>query len=481
MTQILSLLFERVDQQQILYRYQGKDFTAQNVRTNSRAFAESLRLKGIRPKDTVIFLASDSMSWIYAFWALTMIGAKIVPLLDNTDATRIKYLLSQHRIDHIVTDNTAIQAHVPVIQLHDLGHHGCPEITAYRYEPDEPYLCLSSSGTNGGFKLAVHTNKSIMACCQCLDRYSDVAAIQLGDVFWTPAKMAFALGFLVNVLGPLQNRSCSVIGAAMTEIRNFEKFVAHNAINHVLLTPYVLEFLVRHCGTDKIPTLRTLMSGAEPLSLGTAQRFQDRFGLPVWNCYGLSELMMATIDDQSLDANSVGRVLPHLEARIIDQQGNLCEPGQVGTVQLRTDAQFIGYLDDPQSTADVIRQGWVHTNDLGYFDNDKKLILLGRANSCLKIRGKWVSMVEVEHYLLDQPEITDCVMVQSENRADCVRFELYCVTAMSNQRIQDLLSAKDSPACQLEIADINIVPSIIRTQNMKKIRNVDLIRDLVAN
>jgi acyl-coenzyme A synthetase/AMP-(fatty) acid ligase len=135
---------------------------------------------------------------------------------------------------------------------------------------------------------------------------------------------------------------------------------------------------------------------------------------------------------------------------------------------------FLGYLDDIASTQAVMREEWLHTNDVVYKDSDGNIRFLGRANSCIKFKGAWVSLLEVENAILESEWISDCVVVQSLDERGFTKMSALVVADHEDRSgLIDYLS-KTLNKKYLMPNDIRFVSKINRTTNMKKIRNIDL-------
>jgi long-chain acyl-CoA synthetase len=107
---------------------------------------------------------------------------------------------------------------------------------------------------------------------------------------------------------------------------------------------------------------------------------------------------------------SMGKGIPDVELRVINEDGEPIKPGEVGEVIAKGDNIMIGYFNDPEGTSATIRDGWLFTGDLGTVDEDGYIFLTARKKEIIKVRGKRISPKEIEGVILEIPEVIDCTI-----------------------------------------------------------------------
>lgn len=148
--------------------------------------------------------------------------------------------------------------------------------------------------------------------------------------------------------------------------------------------------------------------------------FQSRFGIPVIEGYGLTEGTVASTVNPRHGRRKVGSVgipLPGQEVRVIDGEDRELPPGEVGEVVVRGPNVMKGYLGRDNETRETLRNGWLHTGDLGRFDDDGYLYLVDRKKDLIIRGGENVYPKEVENVLLEHPEIADAAVVGTPDEA----------------------------------------------------------------
>ena len=469
-----KLLLQHPEPSRVVYSHEDRDYRIRDLQQGVSEMAHCLHQQGIRPNHVVVLRAADGMTWLHAFWALTLIGARSIMLLDNIDSAVWHDVLHRYRIDFVVSDRDHHVVSIPWVNINPPANAATPSEPPpiHDYAPGDPLLYWASSGTNGDVKLITHTNESLSATAQGLQAYFDMVSGRSTDTVFCAARMAFSMGCTFNVLGPLVLGYRAVIGRSLTELRDVPKFLQRHNINHVLATPYVLDFIARTAPQEPWTTVRSVTSSAESLPPGLSNRLRSQFAVPVYNLYGSSELLIVSMSHEDPQQNSVGAPLSHVKVRIVDGDLQPCDPGVIGIIQVRSPSQFVGYLDDRLCTDQAILSGWVHTMDMGAMDRHGDITFMGRANSCVKIHGQWVSLTAMENILLEVPGVTDCVIVTNDSTSEFAEVTALVVSPQPQSDIRNALA----PKFRNLLRNVRWVSEIPRTVNMKKIRNLQVIQ-----
>ncbi|MGH6914899.1 MAG: AMP-binding protein, partial [Geminicoccales bacterium] len=163
---------------------------------------------------------------------------------------------------------------------------------------------------------------------------------------------------------------------------------------------------------DRAHGVRIAWGGGCPRPIWTP--FEERFGVAIRECYGMTEASSITTYNDRGPVGSVGRAVPWFEVAIADQRGHPLAPGAQGEIvvrQRRPGALFAGYWDDPAASAAALRDGALHTGDLGSIDAAGNLTFYGRITDSVRCGGENVSAWEVEHTAAGHPQVEACAMV----------------------------------------------------------------------
>jgi long-chain acyl-CoA synthetase len=163
-----------------------------------------------------------------------------------------------------------------------------------------------------------------------------------------------------------------------------------------------------------LSSVRMAVSGAAPLPGETLEAFRDRFGITIWEGYGLTETAPAVTTNalgQVAKPDSIGLVLPGVELRLVDEHGDDVEEGDPGEVVVRGPNVFGGYWRRPEETEAAFRDGWFRTGDVAYRDGDGYLFIVDRAKDLIIVSGFNVFPKEVEDAVAAHPKVAECAVV----------------------------------------------------------------------
>ncbi len=293
-----------------------------------------------------------------------------------------------------------------------IAHHHPPARVAT--DPDRDLAALPySSGTTGLPKGVELTHASLVTNV----RQSQAAlGFREDDVVVAVAPFFHAMGF--NIVLP-----CSLAaGATIVTMSRFDLEAFLQAIQEyratlTIVVPPVALALAGHPLVESydLSSLRLLGVGAAPLGANVEQRCAERLGCETGQGFGMTEAA-ALIAVGPLDAprrGSVGQLVPNTEARIVDpESGADLGAGRTGELWVRGPQLMRGYRDRPEATAVTIdADGWLHTGDLCYLDEDGYLYVVDRLKELIKYKGYQVAPAELEHLLLTHPAVADAAVV----------------------------------------------------------------------
>jgi len=163
---------------------------------------------------------------------------------------------------------------------------------------------------------------------------------------------------------------------------------------------------------------------------------------------------------------SIGRGIPGVELRVVNQAGESVNPGETGEVIAKGDNVMVGYYkNDVSNSESVIKDGWLFTGDLGYVDADGFIFLNARRSDIIKIRGKRVSVKEIELVILQIPHIIDCTLKQV---ADVLTGESLMATILTNSKQpEEYLREEIKRHCAKHLALYKIPKTITFDNDMK--------------
>jgi long-chain acyl-CoA synthetase len=176
----------------------------------------------------------------------------------------------------------------------------------------------------------------------------------------------------------------------------------------------LLELSDADAPVDTFRTVRLAVAGAAELPESVAIAFRDRFGVTIYEGYGLTEaapIVTTTAVDRRPRWGSIGPPLPGVDVRLVDADGSDAAVGDPGEIWVRGPNVFPGYWDDPEATARVLADGWLRTGDVAVADDDGFLSLVDRMKDLVIVSGFNVYPAEVEDALRTHPDVADAAVV----------------------------------------------------------------------
>jgi acyl-coenzyme A synthetase/AMP-(fatty) acid ligase len=271
------------------------------------------------------------------------------------------------------------------------------------------------------------------------------------DGFELTAADTFLPGSSMSHLGSFLWALASLsVGAHVVVARTFDAgeilplLRAHHPTVMAMI-PAALTALVRdHDVTaDDFSSLRVCRAGADKVSLELEREFSTLAGFLIDEGYGMTEVGLATLNPPAgpIKQGSIGRPVGGFAVCVRDDDHVECERGTVGRVWIRTLSQTIGYWDNPEATAEILRDGWLDSGDLAHADDDGYLWFFGRKKQIIVHDGSNISPGEVEDALAEHPavELVGVVGIHDEVHGENVRAYVTLKDGVERPTAHDLI------------------------------------------
>jgi long-chain acyl-CoA synthetase len=408
--------------------HDGATITYADLDARSDAVAAALTVRGIRPGDRIGLHLPDIAEFPIAYYGILKAGAVVVPLNVLLRAPEIAYQLADSGARLLITWTPLLEeagkgaAEAGVTDCYAAGPppaglaHPFAELTGPVSGPlpladrdaGDTAAIVYTSGTTGRPKGAELTNLQLYMNADIPGRLFD---LRCDDVILTVLPMFHVFGM---------NSAMNVgirFGAALSLVPRFTPDAVLGAITRDRATifdgvPTMFGALLAHPYDDRYDTssLRVCISGGDAIPAHVLDAFEQRFGVPILEGYGMTETA-ATItfnpSPQDRRVYSVGRPIWGVEVQVWDDAGHRLPPGQdrIGEIVTRGHHTMRGYHGDPAATADAFDGGWFHTGDLGYVDGDGYLFIVDRKKELIIRGGYNVYPREVEEALHQHPDV----------------------------------------------------------------------------
>lgn len=402
-------------------RYCGSPLTYGAVEQSSAAFAAYLRAKGLRPGDRVAVMMRNSVAAIAVVFGLARAGVAWVPVNAQQRGEGLRYLLTHSQPKLIVADEdlatlvTAAlegQGGVPLL-------HSGPDLDRILAQPaafEEPapapgdvFAVMYTSGTTGRPKGVIVSHRMLRLAAEGVGR---VSAAKPGEVFFVWEPLYHIGGAQLLPLPMIRD-----VTLAMVERFSASRFwsqVKAEGATHIHHLGGILQILLKQPESplDRSHGVRISWGGGCPADIWPL--FRDRFGIEIRECYGMTEASSITTCNDNGVVGSVGKPMPWFRVKLLRPDGTPVAAFERGEIVVETDvpgAIFPGYLDNPDATAKALRDGALHTGDLGSWDAEGNLFFHGRMTDSVRCKGENVSAWEVEHVAAEHEDIEDCAMI----------------------------------------------------------------------
>lgn len=336
-------------------------------------------------------------------------------------------------------------------------------------DPREDLVALPySSGTTGRPKGVMLTHFNLVANCR---QFLAAENLTREDVVIAVLPFFHIYGMVV-VMAASMRQGATLVTLPRFEFTQFLSTLERFRVTWAPLVPPIVLALAKEPSVDgfDLSSLRLVGSGAAPLGEATARACSERLGVDVRQGYGLTETSPVTHympPDPPFGRKwaSVGPCIPNTRVRIVDlDTGESLGHGERGEVWIHGPQVMRGYLNRPAATASTVdEEGWLHTGDIGYVDEDGCLYLVDRAKELIKYKGMQVAPAELEDVLLAHPGVADCAVIPSPDeeagevpKAIVVRDASDAATELTADELLSWVAARVAPykkVRRLEFAD----------------------------
>ena len=365
---------------------------------------------GVGAGDVVAIAMPNRVELIIALFAAWRLGAAATPVNAALTPTEMQYQVDDAGAKVVIGDGLELDGTVV-----DVGALAA-EPSAYRaaadIRPDSLALLIYTSGTTGKPKGVMLDHANIAAMCDMTRAGLGITAV---DHSLLILPLFHVNGIVVGTLTPL------LAGGRVTVAGRFSPKTFFGLVERIRPTYfsavpaiYALLTSMPEAETGDTSSLRLVVCGAAPMPAELIARVEDGLGVALVEGYGLSEGSCAsTLNpyDGVRKPGTVGLPLPGQEVRVVDQLGNPVPQGERGEVVIRGANVMRGYLNRPEDTAKTIVDGWLHTGDVGIFDEDGYLRIVDRIKDMIIRGGENIYPKEIETVLYSHDGVHEAAVV----------------------------------------------------------------------
>lgn len=387
----------------------------------------ALHLEGLGKGDALAMVLDNSPEVIELYLAAAKAGFVVVPLspllrgrglsnLINDSGSKALFTMARmtEHVDPVRADLNMPDNRYFLVDGDADGYCAYPDVgSGPALEPDVPdvtdedvFNIIYSSGTTGEPKGIVHTHYVRTAYGT---GFANSYRIHPESVVLHAGSLVFNGAFLSLV--PAWYTGCTYVLMASFDARAMLAVMAQEKVTHVVMVPSQIIELMKHDEFDAehLPNLEMVNTVGAPFHLEHKLEFERRLPGRLYELYGLTEGFVTILDKLDFEGKrgSVGIPPPLFEMRIVDDEGSDVPVGEVGEIAGRGPITMPGYHNRPDLTRKTIKDGWLHSGDLGYVDDDGYLYLVDRKKDLIISGGVNVYPRDIEEIVIQHPAVTD--------------------------------------------------------------------------
>lgn len=384
-----------------------------------RQAASALSAQGVGAGDVVAILLPNRVELIVALFAAWRLGATVTPINPVLGDREAAYQVSDAGALVLVCDASDRDLGVPVVTLAALTEG--PEHDSEPVHADLALL-IYTSGTTGTPKGVMLTHANLEAMTSSFIEWFELTE---NDHSLLVLPLFHANGIVLGTLTPLRAGGQVSIVGRFSRDRFFAEVARHRPtyFSAVPAMYAMLSGLPEDAPFDT-SSLRFAVCGAAPMPAEAIERFERRFRMTIVEGYGLSETTTASTINPLRGVRKPGTVglpLPGQQVRVVDERGASVPTGERGEVVIAGPVVMAGYLGKPEETAKTIVDGWLHTGDIGRFDDDGYLQIVDRIKDMIIRGGENIYPKEIENALYTHDAVREAAVI---GRADDVLGEV---------------------------------------------------------
>lgn len=424
--------FRRPNKTAVVFEEKGYSYSFLNAEANR--VANALRSLGVHPGDRVSMWLPNCFEFITSFYGILKVGAVVVPMNILFKAREIEYLLSNSEAKVLITVASCLETvrqvrnklfkleKVIALGLEDQEKDALSfgkfigkfsdQFFGVDLSLDDTATILYTSGTTGNPKGAMLTHRNLYMNAEyyaeglganenwvgiCLLPLSHLLSLAAGQF------VLFGRGATLHVMERFVAEQAAMI-------------IAKHKVNYTFAVPTVYAMFLTLPDEPQydLRSLEVCITTGAMTPLDLRKRFEEKFSCKTIQAYGQVESSpVITMDrlDKPRKFESVGYPLPHLEVKIVDDEDRPLPPNQHGQICARGHCVMKGYWKNPEGTGEAIRDGWLHTGDIGMIDGEGYVYIFDRKKDMIICGGYNIYPIEIENLLYEHPKVLEASVV----------------------------------------------------------------------
>jgi benzoate-CoA ligase family protein len=438
--------------------FREQRYTYEHLKAEVRRWADELSSRGVKEGDRVAVLLYDSPEFIACFLATATIGAICVPINTFLNREEVDFILNDSGATLLIAEqelaekhfnsNPDTQSHPAILLIDEPGRSivetkraESPAVEIFTTR-QTPAILLYTSGSTGTPKGALHVQGNLVETINGFGR--SVLQLLPSDKVLSASRLYFAYGLGNSLSFPLAAGATVILVSERPTPQLIAEVFRKQKPTVFFAVPAVYRALLDlHAKDSSVDTtsLRMCVSAGEALPASIFDEWQTVFGPTILDGIGSTEMLHMFISNREGEAKagSSGKVVPGYDVRILDDSGQTIPIGQQGNLWVKGASAMVGYWQRDDLTAGVIRDGWMRTGDVYRQDDEDYYFHIGRSDDCFKVKGLWVSPIEIETVLAAHPEVIEAAVVASTDENGLATAKAFLVIRNDRETLKDEL------------------------------------------
>lgn len=403
-------------------------------KASNRAAHAFLKL-GITSGDRVAFMLGNSPEFVTAFFGLVKIGAVMVPLDPKYKLTELHALLTDCKPRMLFTESPCLEMvssaltrfpylekiidfsaerHQGYLHFNDIAASSPATAVEIEPSPDDLAVIAYTSGASLSPHGIMLTHGSICTEAEISGEGFAQTEKDVVPVFALP--LHHAAGLTIVGLTSLFRGSTLVMMSGMS-IPALLETIEKERVTLFIGVPFIFSLMVTHAEEagiiNDLSSLRLCAGGGSPLPAPLSRRFKELYGHHIAQFWGLTEVT-AHITCQQVDgsgpAGSIGIPLRGCQVEIVDEKGKLLPRNKTGEI-ICTGPLMKGYYNQPEATAEIVKNGWLYTGDIGHIDDKGNIFITGRKKDLIIPKGQNIAPSDIEEVILQSPKVAEAAVL----------------------------------------------------------------------
>jgi fatty-acyl-CoA synthase len=478
----------------IAMREEDRVFTYAELDERTARVASALLAAGLEKGDRIAWIGKNSDLYFTIFFGAARAGIVMAPIGWRLSPTEWAYIVNDTKAKIVFTgpgfDNAAEQLagkldHAPRIIGADEARaliDGTPRAAFAPSGPNDAVLQLYTSGTTGNPKGAVLSNRNLFALRK------NSADADLAYTKWDDDEAVLVAMPCAHIGGTglgIMALAAGLPGIILAEFNPDGVFdaVEQHGVTRFFIVPAALQMLLMHprCASVDYSRLKYILYGAAPIPLDLLRQCIKMFGAEFIQAYGMTEttgtICMLPPEDHDPEGNkrmrSAGKALPGVEIKILGADGREVPTGDVGEVVTRSSNNMLGYWNLPDATAKTMTgDGWIHTGDAGYLDEDGYLFIHDRMKDMIISGGENVYPAEVESAIFGHPAVQEVAVIgiPDQKWGETVKAVVVAKPGMHIEEADIIAWARDRIAAFKAPRSVDVIEALPRNASGKILR-----------